>query len=140
MTLRTAVTIATTAFVVGCGPNPSRSTDYRAWTDTYSLTVTSDPLPPRARERVLYKVVIKDKETGQPISDGEGQIYAQSRDGVRTWDALTPGPEVGTYYGTLRFITAGEWAIGIRFRRDSTASLEKIDYMQTVGNERGGAP
>lgn len=143
MTIRIALRVAGLALlavVAACGPSPSRPTDYRAMTDNYRLTVSSDPVPPHARERVLYKVSVKDKKTGQPITDGEGRIYAQSRDGVRTWDGLTPGPEVGTYYGTLRFITAGDWAIGIQFRRDSTAPLEKIDYMQAVANERGGAP
>ena len=68
------------------------------------------------------------------------EIAAQSRDGVRTWDALIPGPEVGTYYGNLRFLTAGDWAVAIQFRRDSTAPLERIDWMQAIRNERAATP
>lgn len=137
LALAVALAVALTA---GCGPTTSRPTDYRAMTEHYSLTVSSDPVPPYARERTLFKVAVKDKSTGQPISDGEGRIFAQSRDGMRTWDALIPGPEVGTYYGNLRFITAGDWAVAIQFRRDSTAPLERIDWMQAIRNERGVTP
>ncbi|HJU89599.1 MAG TPA: hypothetical protein VJ672_09410 [Gemmatimonadaceae bacterium] len=141
MMLRAALGLALTAtFAAACGPTTSRPTDYRAMTDNYSLTVSSDPVPPFARERTLFKVAVKDKKTGQPITDGEGRIFAQSRDGVRTWDALIPGPEVGTYYGNLRFLTAGDWAVAIQFRRDSTAPLERIDWMQAIRNERAATP
>ena len=141
MMLRAALGLALTAMLTAaCGPTTSRPTDYRAMTDNYSLTVSSDPVPPYARERTLFKVAVKDKKTGQPITEGEGRIFAQSRDGVRTWDALIPGPEVGTYYGNLRFLTAGDWAVAIQFRRDSTAPLERIDWMQAIRNERAATP
>lgn len=130
--------VVAASVTAACGPSQSRASDYRALTETYSFTITSDPLPPHARERATFKVTVRDKESRQPISDGEGIIYAQSRDGVRTWDRLTPGPEVGTYYGNLRFITAGDWAIGIQFRRDSTVAIETVDYMQAIRNERAG--
>jgi hypothetical protein len=84
----------------------------------------------------LYKVVVRDSKTGQPIEGGEGQIFASSRDGKDIWDSLVPGQELGTYYGTLNFITAGEWAVAVRFRRDSTKRLERLDWMQEVFAER----
>jgi len=33
-------------------------------------------------------------------------------------------------------VTSGDWAIAIRFRRDSTSKLERTDWMQDVLPER----
>jgi hypothetical protein len=96
-------------------------------------------MPPFARERTVFKIVVIDKKSNEPMESGEGRIFAESRDGAKTWDALTRGPEVGTYYGKLSFITAGDWAVAVQFRRDSTAPLERIDWMQQVRAERDTA-
>jgi hypothetical protein len=40
----------------------------------------------------------------------------------------------------VSYLLAGEWAVGIRFRRDSTAPLERIDWMQDVRPERNPIP
>lgn len=117
--------------LVACGPS-QKNTDLRQWTDDLTFRISTDPLPPRAREKIIYKVVVQDKESNQPIERGEGRIFATSRDGANTWDALEPGPEPGTYYGSLKFITAGDWAVAIQFRRDSTQKLERVDWMQSV--------
>ncbi len=109
----------------------------RQWTEDMSFVISSDPVPPRAREPVKYKVVVRDSDTGQPIETGEGQIFASSRDGVNTYDSLIKGDELGTYYGTMRYVTAGEWAVAIRFRRDSTKKLERMDWMQEVFPAKG---
>ncbi len=114
-----------------CGPSRP-ATEMRQWTDSYAFRVNADPAPPRARQRIVYKIVVTDKESRTPIENGEGQIYAQSKDGAKTWDSFVPGPEVGTYYAHLNFITAGDWAMGMRFRRDSTKTLEKTDWLQEV--------
>lgn len=108
----------------------------RQFTDSYLFTITPDQSPPRAREDILYKILVRDRESRQPIDAGEGQIFANNRDGASTWDGLSKGPEIGTYYGKLNFVTAGDWAIAIRFRRDSTAKLERTDWMQDVLAER----
>jgi hypothetical protein len=125
-----AVTLAT-----GCdgetGPRPLRQ-----MTESYLFTISPDQSPPHAREDILYKILVRDRESRQPIDAGEGQIFANNRDGASTWDGLTKGPELGTYYGKLNFVTAGDWAIAIRFRRDSTAKLERTDWMQDVLAER----
>jgi len=120
----------------GCGPSVP-NTELRQWTDHYAMRIQADPAPPRARERIIFKVVVTDKETRQPIENGEGQIFAGTPDGASTYDALEPGPEVGTYYAHMNFITAGTWSIGLRFRRDSTAKLERTDWTQEV---RGARP
>lgn len=106
--------------------------DIRDWTNDLAFRISVSPLPPKAREDIMYKVVVRDKKTGTPVDGGEGRIFATSRDGANTWDALTPGPEPGTYYGKLRYITSGDWAIAIQFRRDSLQVLQRIDWMQGV--------
>ena len=108
----------------------------RFWTDNFKIRVTSEPSPPFAREKTLYKVVVLDKNSNQPVEGGEGRIFASTRDGAKTWFPLGPGPELGTYYGTLNYVKAGEWAVAIEFRRDSTRKLERMDWMQEVQNER----
>jgi hypothetical protein len=120
----------------GPGPEPA----YRGFTEHYIVRITSDPVPPRARERTLFKIVVRDKDSDQPIEGGQGIIYAETRDGAKTWDGFEPGPELGTYYATLKFVVAGDWAMGLRFRRDSTQKLEQVDWMQEVRAERSGTP
>lgn len=116
---------------------------FRAHSATMTFRVTPDPSPPIARQPTLYKVVVQDKESNQPIEGGEGRIFAESRDGAKTFYPLTPGPELGTYYGTLRYVLAGEWAVAIQFRRDSTDStsaIERVDWMQEVQGAASEAP
>ena len=119
------------AVALACGPSPRR-TDFRATSDDFLFTVSTDPIPPHAREPSVFRVIVRDKENREPIEGGEGQIFATSEDGANTWDALLPGPELGSYYGTLRFVTAGTWAVAIRFRRDSTEALQRVDWTQDV--------
>jgi hypothetical protein len=122
------------AFGAACGESKPRG--LRQLTDSYLFTITPDQSPPHAREDIMYKILIRDRDSRQPIENGEGQIFANNRDGASTWDGLVKGPELGTYYGKLNFVTSGEWAIAIRFRRDSTAKLERTDWMQDVRAER----
>lgn len=126
-----AALVLAAAVVTACG-SQEKASDLRHWTKDLSFRVSMDPMPPVARTKVRYKVVVRDKETGQPIERGEGRIFATSRDGVNTWDALLPGAEPGAYYGELNYLTAGDWAIAIQFRRDSLSRLERVDWMQGV--------
>jgi hypothetical protein len=48
------------------------------------------------------------------------------------WDGLSRGPQAGTYFGRLHFITSGNWAMGLQFRRDSTRPIQKLDWQQDV--------
>ena len=137
-----AVIVAALLALPGCrgesGPRP-----YRAASETMKYRITPDPSPPIAREPTLYKVVVQDKESNEPIEGGEGRIFAESRDGAKIFYPLTPGPELGTYYGTLRYVLAGEWAVAIQFRRDSTdttSAIERIDWMQEVQGPASEAP
>ena len=135
MRLGTMVLAAVTA-LAACGRSEARPYEMHQISNDYSFTIVPDVTPPHAREQILYKVFIRDRKTREPIQSGEGQIYAQNREGARTWDGLTYGPQVGTYYGKLSFVTSGDWAVAIRFRRDSLHTLETINWMQQVFNER----
>ena len=129
--------VAALALVAGCGESPDPNT-IRLWTDEFEMRVTSDVTPPRALERITYKVIVLDKKTQEPIADGEGRIFATNADRKSVWNGFTYGPEVGTYRATLMFVTAGDWALGIQFRRDSTLPLQRTtDWRQTVRMEGG---
>jgi hypothetical protein len=119
-----------------CGPREARAIEFRQMTSSFYFTISSEPVPPRAREAVLYKIVVRDRESRQPIETGMGRIFSSNRDEAKTWDGLTKGAEVGTYYGKLNFVASGQWAIAIEFRRDSTARIEKTEWMQEVLAER----
>jgi hypothetical protein len=121
-----------TAMIAACGSGESRPRSLRQLTDSYLFTITPDQSPPHAREAILYKVLVRDRESREPIEAGEGRIFANNREGASTWDGFVKGPEIGTYYGKLNFVTAGDWAIAIQFRRDSTSKLERTDWMQDV--------
>ena len=120
-----------------CAPDGPRP--LRIWTQSYEFRVSADPSPPRAREVTRYRVVVLDRTTRQVIDRGEGQIFAKSADGAQTYDSFEPAPEAGTYTARMTYITAGDWRVNLRFRRDSTAPLEKPldDWVQAV---RGARP
>lgn len=124
---------------IACGPREARPHELRLISPSYRYTIIPSQAPPHAREAILYKVVIRDRENSQPIETGEGQIYASNEERSNTWDGFAKGAEVGTYYGKLNFVTAGLWAVAIRFRRDSLHPLEKVEWMQDVLNERQAA-
>lgn len=127
-------------FGAGCTTrDPEAKLDTRLWTNDLAVRVRLTPRPPFAREDVIVKVVVTDKESGAPVENGEGRIYAMSRDSINIFDGLERGPEPGTYYAKLSFLTAGEWAMGLQFRRDSTQKLQTMDdppWYQSVRNAR----
>ena len=135
--LRARSTVLLLLTASACGPSEARAPEFRQITPSFYFTVSSDPAPPRAREAVLYKIVVRDRESRQPIETGLGRIYSSNRDEAKTWDVLQKGAEAGTYYGKLNYVTSGEWAVAIEFRRDSVARIEKTEWMQEVLSERG---
>ena len=117
--------------LTSCGEPPKGT---RLWSDTYAFRVTVEPTPPRALEPAVYRIVVQDKKTGQPIETGEGRIFATSADRANTSDGLRKEKELGTYSGRLFFATTGDWAAAIQFRRekDPRRPLERVDWIQTV--------
>ena len=126
--------------VLGADCGSPRRPEIRQGSKTYLFNITSDPIPPFAREDIIYTITVRDRESGQPIDNGEGRIFANTLEGARTWDGFTKAPAVGTYTAKLRFVAAGQWAIGIQFHSDPTKPLEKTEWMQDVLQERPGTP
>lgn len=123
------------AVLASCGPGEEPGV-VRLATEEFELRVVPDVVPPRALERITYTIVVKDKKTKEPIVNGEGRIFATNADRKTTYNGFVYGPEAGTYRATLTFVTAGEWALGIQFRRDSTRVLQRtLDWRQQVRNE-----
>ena len=134
---RVVAAMLAVAVIAGCTTrDPQAAIDTRMWTDDLTFRIRLTPRPPFAREDVIVKVVVSDKKSGAPVENGQGRIYATSHDSVNVFDGLERGPEPGTYYAKLHFVTAGEWAIGLQFRRDSTEKLETMDWLQSVRNAR----
>jgi hypothetical protein len=124
--------------VIGADCGAPRRPEIRQGSKSYLFNITSDPIPPHAREDVIYTVTVRDRESGQPIETGEGRIFANTLEGARTYDGFTKAPAIGAYTAKLRFVAAGQWAIGIQFHSDSTKPLEKTEWMQDVLQERPG--
>ena len=128
-----AVTLGTAALSGCAAPPAGDEKTIRLWTDDYYIRVTSEPSPPRALEQVQYTVVVQDKNTREPIEVGEGRIFATNEDRKNTDNGFEKGAEPGTYRTTMFFATAGPWAMGVQFRRDSTQKLQRTnDWMQEV--------
>ncbi|HEY2897051.1 MAG TPA: hypothetical protein VGJ12_07945 [Gemmatimonadaceae bacterium] len=138
--MRALVIAIAAVALVGCGPKAAgtSTTEYRAFTEHYAFNIASVPSPPHAREKTLFKIRVRDKNTSQPIEGGEGIIYGNTEDNAgKTWDSFTPGQAPGTYTATLDFVIATNWALALQFRKDSTQALEKVDtWYQSVLPER----
>jgi len=126
--------LALVTVVSSCGGSSQKALELRLWSDNYAFRVTVDPMPPRALEPAVYRIVVQDKKTGQPIETGEGRIFATSADRANTNDGLKKEKELGTYSGRLFFATTGDWPAAIQFRRekDPRMPLERVDWIQTV--------
>jgi hypothetical protein len=133
MLRRSALVITLAVFAASCGGSP-KANELRLWSDSYAFRVTMDPMPPRALEPIVYRVVVRDKKTGQPIETGEGRIFATSADRANSNDGFKKEKELGTYSGRLFFATTGDWAAAIQFRRDKDPRmpLERVDWIQGV--------
>ncbi len=125
--------------VASCGGG-ARPLELRQGTDNYKFVITSDPIPPHAREDVIYTITVTDRKTGQPIETGEGRIFANTREGARTYDGFVKAPQVGAYSAKLNYVSAEQWAVGIQFHSDASRPLEKTEWMQDVLPERSGKP
>jgi len=120
--------------LAACGASQPRTPGVRQWTNDIVFNITTDPVPPRARESTIYTVEARDKSSGQPIEGADGRIYAGTKDGAKTYDGLIPGLKPGTYTAKIRFKTAGDWSVGLQFRRD-TMKTNEIEETQTWNQE-----
>jgi hypothetical protein len=135
--LPAALAILASALLAACGGGgPEHPPALREISMSYAFTISPDDSPPHARQDIHYTIQVLDRKTRQPIENGEGQLFAESQDGAKTWDGMAYGPEIGTYHAKLNYIVAGTWAVAIRFHSDSLRPLERIDWMQDVLNDR----
>ena len=111
--------------VAACAPSGPRRVEIPANTANYLIRVSWEPSPARARERTMYRLVVRDKETREMIDGGEGLVFATSADGVNIHGVMQAAEQPGTYIAQLRFITSGDWAVSLQFRRDSTVPLQR---------------
>ena len=133
--LSSLIAVPLLALAAGC-TGAARPLQIRTFSEHFEFRITSDPMPPRARENTIYRVTVIDKENGQPVEGGEGRIFANNESGTSTWDSFQPAPEVGTYTAKLRYVTAEQWAVGMEFRRDTlpgTKIERATDWQQEVG-------
>ena len=135
---RTVMLAVLVSGAVSCGP--PRRPELRQCSQSYCYIISSDPVPPHAREDVMYTITVKDRKSDQPIETGEGRIFANTAEMARTYDGFVKAPQVGVYSAKLNYVTAGQWAVGIQFHSDSTKPLEKTEWMQDVLPEREGIP
>lgn len=140
VTLTTAIALG----LVACGGGEKGPPPLRQNSMSYSFVIKPDDSPPHARQDIHYIIQVFDKKTRQPIENGIGQLFAgkpideaaPTGPQSKTWDGMEYGPEVGSYKAKLNFVVAGQWAVAIRFQRDSLHPLERIDWMQDVYDER----
>ena len=130
------------ATALGCASEP-RPHRIRLATDDFAFEVTSDVMPPRSVELTTYTVRVKHRETKEPVVGGEGRLFATNASRITVWDGFAPGAEPGTYTARVRFLTAGQWQLGIQFRagHDTTVALQRThDCGQLVRNESPPEP
>ena len=99
-------------------------------------------MPPKAQSNAVYRVIVQDKQSGQPIENGEGRIFATNAEGANVDDGLKKEKELGTYSARLKFLVGGNWPIAIQFRRDHNpyTRLERIDWIQSVQADTSVGP
>lgn len=136
--MRVARALLAIALMAACTPSGSGNAGMPASTKDFLIRVSWDPAPARARERTVYRIVVRDRETRELVDGGEGLVFATSADGVNIHGVMQPAEQEGTYTAQLRFINAGEWAVSLQFRRDSTQALQRpaFDWRQSVYAER----
>jgi hypothetical protein len=133
--IRTALVssaVGALCLVAACTPYKP-NTDQRGWTDDFEIRIAADVVPPRAAEPTNYTITVRDKKSRQPVVNGQGRIFATNSDRKTIYDGFSYGPEVGVYHAKLMFLTAGEWAMGVQFRADSTKELQRtLDWRQLI--------
>ena len=119
--------------VAGCDAGERPKNELRFTTDDFVIRVAPETVPTRALEPITWRVIVHDRETGAPIQGGEGDVFATNRDRKSISNGLSETGELGTYRTKLMFVTAGMWAMGLRFRRDSTQALQRtVDWTQDI--------
>lgn len=133
--------LAASLLLAACDAGARPKSEMRFVTDDFVIRVAAESLPVRALEPTHWRVVVSELKTGKPVENGQGRIFGTNRDHKTTANGLAATGELGTYRTNMMFVTAGLWAMGIQFRRDSTQKLQQTaDWTQDVltADEPGG--
>ncbi|MDQ6613000.1 MAG: hypothetical protein M3Y64_11240 [Gemmatimonadota bacterium] len=133
--------LAASLVLAACDAGARPKNEMRFVTDDFVIRVAAESLPIRALEPTHWRVVVSELKTGKPVENGQGRIFGTNKDRKTTANGLAPTGELGTYRTNMMFVTAGLWAMGIQFRRDSTQKLQQTtDWTQDVltADEPGG--
>ena len=125
--------LLTGTIVSGCDAGPRPRSELRFVTDSFVIRISVDSVPTRALEPTYWRVIVHDRKTGTPIQGGEGRIFATSNDRKTVANGLEETGELGTYRTNIMFVTAGMWAMGLQFRKDSAQLLQRTqDWSQDI--------
>jgi hypothetical protein len=127
-------------FAAACDAGTPPKYELKFVTDSFAVRISPESRPTRALEPVYWRVTIHDRKTGTPIQGGQGRVFATSKDRKTISNGLEETGELGTYRTHLMYVTAGLWAHGLQFRRDSTLPLQRTeDWTQDIlaGDEPG---
>lgn len=137
---RLLLLLAAPLLAIACDAGTPPKNELRFVTDSFVIRVSPESLPTRALEPIYWRVVVHDRKTGTPVQGGQGRVFATNEDRKSIANGLAETGELGTYRTNLMYVTAGLWAMGIQFRRDSTLPLQKTeDWTQQIlaANEPG---
>lgn len=95
-----------------------------------TIALSAAPERPREGDRVRYTVRLVDA-SGRPTERAKVRLTAAMADGMVIRGDLVPGPEPGTYTGTLLFTMAGRWQVELSIR-DSAGSVRTF-FEEVVG-------
>lgn len=138
--VRFLVIAAAPMLVAACDAGTPPKYELKFVTDSFAVRISPENRPTRALEPVYWHVTVHDRTTGTPIQGGQGRIFATSKDKKTISNGLEETGELGTYRTHLMYVTAGLWAHGLQFRRDSTLPLQRTeDWTQDIlaGDEPG---
>ncbi len=79
------------------------------------ITLSAAPERPREGDRVRYTIRLSDA-WGRPPDRAKVRLTAAMTDGMVIRADLAPGPEPGTYAGTLLSTMAGRWQVELSIR------------------------
>ena len=118
------------ALVAASSCDGSAKSQLRQGTTSYRFDIISPAGLPVAHDSLTYVIFVRDRNTGQPIENGEGRIFARA--GAVVAGTFAKAPQVGQYIGRLELPSAGGWVVSIRFRDRAAKELELTQWVQEV--------
>jgi hypothetical protein len=125
--------LISSSLVLSAACGDGRPYEVFAYSEGFRISAAPDSVPPHAQDDLTWRVRVQDAKTGQPIEGGEGMVWARTRNSTHEVRArIEQAPELGLYRGKLMLVMAGDWQMGVQFRRDSTSPWASLDWIQSV--------